>query len=311
MLKYVIKSVFSFCLIVTMIISACNNEKVTFSGETAFRYLEQQCELGVRSPGSIGHDEALVMYTDFLKQHADTLFHQNFEAYIEPENVTLDLTNIIAGFNWDKGNGLLIGAHWDTRPRADRDPNPEFRDTPILGANDGASGIAVLMHLAEILAISEPDRAVTLVFFDGEDYGYSGGLDYYCMGSEYFSKNLPIPKPAEGIIIDMIGDAELSIPVERYSYNYHPELVRRIWDIAKELGYSEFVLHLEDYIHDDHIPLNQIAGIPTIDIIDFYYPNTYSNYWHTVNDTPDKCSPKSLEIVGNVLVKYIFSNPGK
>lgn len=290
-----------------MIISSCSNDSDKFDGEIAFKYLEWQCDLGVRYPGSPGHTSAKNMITEFLIPLADTVILQNFTRYIEPEDVTLSMTNIIAGFSTDKENALLIGAHWDTRPRADRDPNPANRHRPILGANDGASGVAVLMHLAEHLSTREANRAVYLVFFDGEDYGFPETLEYYCMGSEYFAKNLPIEKPSEAIIIDMIGDAELSIPIERISYQSHPSLVKIIWNIAKERGYSEFVYKLNGEIYDDHVMLIRYGNIPSIDIIDFYYPNKFANYWHTLQDTPDKCSTKSLEIVGQVLLDYIYS----
>ena len=296
-----------FCLLIAVLLGCCSEKGPYFDGSRAFQYLQQQCDLGTRNPGSSGHDAAKKMFISFLTPLADTVFSQDFESYIEPEDVTLSLTNIVAGFKWEKGRGLLIGAHWDTRPRAEYDSNPMNRNMPILGANDGASGIAVLMHIAEHLSEKEPDRAITLVFFDGEDYGFPGSFDYYCMGSEYFAKNLPVPMPVEGIIIDMIGDADLSIPIERSSYEYHPELVRKIWDIADRRNYSEFVHYIGDDIYDDHIPLNRIANIPTIDIIDFHYPNRFMNYWHTMSDTPDKCSPKSLQIVGQVLLDYIYS----
>jgi len=286
--------------------TACR-QKTVFDGEKAFVYLQEQCDIGFRNPGSPGHQQALEYYRDFFAELADTLILQTFEQDIPDDNISFTLTNVIAGFNINGQNPLLIGAHWDTRPRADHDPIPANRTSPILGANDGASGVAVLMHLGELLRDRQPDRAVYLVLFDGEDYGYSGSLKYYCMGSEYFAKNLPVPKPTEAIIIDMIGDKELNIPIERQSYQSHPELIRALWDIAKNRGYSEFQRKFGGYIHDDHVMLIEYAGIPSVDLIDFEYPNRYRNYWHTTMDTPDKCSPRSLEVVGQVLYDYIFS----
>ncbi len=298
-------------LLVLFLIAACNSQTAKFDGERAFSFLEKQCALGPRYPGSAGHAVLRQQLIDFLKGFADTVIVQDFEQEIEIEKKTLHLTNIIAGFQidkeqMDKNESLLIGAHWDTRPRADMDPDPAKRQIPILGANDGASGVAVLMHLAELLAQAPPDRPVYLVFFDGEDYGFPGATELYCLGSQYFARHLPIPKPKEAIVIDMIGDANLTIPVERRSVNSNPLLVRKIWGLANARGYRQFVSYIGEEIYDDHVPLIEDAGIPAIDIIDFEYPDRFSNYWHTTLDTPDKCSSKSLKAVGSVLLEYIY-----
>jgi len=297
-----------FIISVLLISIACSHQNTIFNGEKALTYLQEQCDIGYRHPGSPGHQKALEYYRDFFSELADTLILQTFVQEIPDDNVAFTLTNVIAGFNPDGQNPLLIGAHWDTRPIADHDPDHQKRSTPILGANDGASGVAVLMHLSELLRNKQADRAIYLVLFDGEDSGHSGSLDYWCLGSEYFAKNLPIPKPTEAIIIDMIGDKELNIPIERQSYQSHPELVKTLWGLAKKRGYSEFQHKFGSYIHDDHIMLIEHAGIPSVDLIDFEYPNRYQNFWHTTMDTPDKCSPRSLEVVGQVLYDYIFSD---
>ncbi len=292
-------------LIISFSLFNCSDETIVFDGEKSMEYLVQQCDIGVRNPGSTGHEKAKEMYISFLKNHADTVIAQNFSQYIEPDDVTFELTNIIAGFDIEKGNSLLIGAHWDTRPRAEHAVNPADRDKPIIGANDGASGIAVLMHLAEILQTMELNRSVYLVFFDGEDYGFSGDFEYFCMGSKYFAKNLPVKNIKEAIIIDMIGDCDLSIPMERNSYRSNKKLMKKIWNIAKARGYKSYKNQLGYEIYDDHVPFIE-AGIPAIDIIDFDYPNKYKNYWHTHQDTPDKCCPESLKQIGQVLVDYLM-----
>lgn len=297
-------------LLVFVLIAACNSQTAKFDGEKAFKYLEMQCALGPRYPGSAGHTALRQHLIDFLKNRADTLIVQEFAQPRDLLKDTLHLTNIIAGFRpelemVEEATGLLIGAHYDTRPRADMDEDPAKRQTPILGANDGASGVAVLMHLAELLAQEPPDRPIYLVFFDGEDDGFPGALEYYCLGSQYFAQHLPIPRPKEAIIIDMIGDAQLTIPVERQSVNSHPILVRKLWGLAHAQKYFQFVSQIGEEIYDDHVPLIK-AGIPSVLIIDFHYPDRFNNYWHTVQDTPDKCSPKSLQIVGSVLQRYIY-----
>ncbi|MBN2601638.1 MAG: M28 family peptidase, partial [Candidatus Marinimicrobia bacterium] len=249
---------------ILLISIACNRQNTAFDGKKAYTYLQEQCDIGFRNPGSPGHQRALDYYRNFFIGLADTLILQTFEQEIPDDGVSFTLTNIVAGFNSGGENPLLIGAHWDTRPRADHDPDPKKRPLPILGANDGASGVAVLMHLGEILQKKQPNRAIYLVLFDGEDYGYSGSLAYYCMGSEYFAKNLPIPKPTEAIVIDMIGDKELHIPIERQSYSSHPKLVKKLWELAKKRNYSEFQHKFGNYIHDDHVMLIEHAGIPSV-----------------------------------------------
>ena len=293
-----------YLIMFLILIISCNNAKSEFDGEKAYEYLVQQCEIGSREPGSEGHEEAKNMYLNFFKAHADTVFAQEFDQEIAVDNVTYELTNIIAGFNTDKGSPLLLGAHWDTRPRAERDPNPALRDQPILGANDGASGVAVLMHLAELIKNVELDRTIYLVLFDAEDYGYHGDNTYFCLGSKYFVKNMPIPRPEQVIIVDMVGDAQLSIPMERYSYRSNSSLMKKLWRMGEERGYSQYKYHLGQFIYDDHVPFIE-ADIKAIDLIDFHYPNRHVNYWHTHQDTPDKCSPESLKAVGHVLYDYI------
>jgi len=301
-----VKKVYPVFFIFMFLLANCSTHSFNFDGEKAYQYLQQQCDLGARNPGSTGHNAAKELITKAVSPLADTVIFQEFESYVDSEKVTLKLRNIVAGFATQKGNPLLIGAHFDTRPRADRDPNPLNREFPIIGANDGASGVAVLLHLAELLKQNPPPRTVYLVFFDGEDYGFSGTLDYYCIGSEYFAKNLPIPKPVEAIIVDMIGDADLSIPVERNSYRSHPKLTKQLGDIAQKRGFDQFEHRLGEEIYDDHLMLIQYAGIPSVDLIDFEYPNKSTNYWHTTLDTPDKCSAKSLRVVGQVLCDYIY-----
>lgn len=288
------------------LLSCQGGSSLQFDGEKAMQYLQQQCDIGHRHPGSIGHEQAKDMYIDFLNTHADEVVIQEFDQSVPRDSVTFHLTNIVGVFAKEKGNGLVIGAHWDTRPRAEFDPNPANRDKPILGANDGASGIAVLMHLAELLKGQELNRTIYLVFFDGEDYGYHDNMEYFCMGSKYFAANLPVENITEAIIIDMIGDKNLEIPIERNSYRSNKKLIKTLWNIAEKRGYKAYKKHMGYEIYDDHVPLIEIANIPSVDLIDFTYPDKYSNYWHTQADTPDKCSGESLKQVGQVLLDFIM-----
>ena len=152
---------------------------------------------------------------------------------------------------------------------------------------------------------------IDIVFFDAEDGGFSGQPETFALGSKYFAENLPIAKPNFAIIVDMVGDKNLTIPIERISYNIAPKKVKEIWNLAEELSLPAFKKKIAQEIYDDHVPLWEIAEIPAIDIIDFQYPNMFYNHWHTQNDTPENCSPQSLGQVGNLLVNYIYGSVHK
>ena len=289
-----------------IVLSSCNKAVPNFDKENAFRYLVKQCEFGPRNPYSNGYQQCLVYLQKTLAGFADTVLLQPFVLDDLVDEKSYDLTNIIARFKVDEPEQLLIGAHWDTRPWADEDPVPEKRNDPIIGANDGASGVAVILELARILNASPPPIGITLVLFDGEDMGRSGTPKSYAQGSLAFAKDLPIEKPDEAIILDMIGDAELHIPIERYSYQQNRQLVKKLWGLAKVLSLDAFESRIEYSIYDDHVPLWAEAKIPAVDIIDFNYPNSYTNYWHTTQDLPEHCSAESLGEVGTLLVHYIY-----
>ena len=288
------------------VLSSCNNAVPNFDKGNAFRYLVEQCEFGPRNPGSNGYKQCLDYLQNTLSGFADTVLLQSFVLDDLVNEKSYDLTNIIARFKVGDPQQLLIGAHWDTRPWADEDPDTEKRNDPIIGANDGASGVAVILELARILNASPPPIGITLVLFDGEDMGRSGTPKSYAQGSLAFAKDLPIEKPDEAIILDMIGDAELHIPIERFSYQQNRQLVKKLWGLAKVLSLDAFESRIEYSIYDDHVPLWAEAKIPAVDIIDFNYPNSYTNYWHTTQDLPEHCSAESLGQVGTLLVHYIY-----
>ena len=279
--------------------------KNSFDAQRAFKILEKQCEFGPRPPGSPAHRQTQNYLFTELEKYADNVALQPHQYVVE--GVTLQLNNILAEFGPKASSvtpggpsreTLLLAAHWDTRPFADHDPNPENRDTPILGANDGASGVAVLLEIARVLKLHPPPRRIIIVLFDGEDYGRS--VDDMFIGSRYFAQNLGKWRPDYGILLDMIGDKDLRIPIERYSWNANPEFVQAIWNRAAALGLAPFQHRLGAAILDDHVPLIKV-GIPMVNIIDFTYP-----YWHTVEDTVDKCSPKSLEVVAGLVISIIY-----
>ncbi|MEE2632484.1 MAG: M28 family peptidase [Candidatus Neomarinimicrobiota bacterium] len=303
-----------FILIAIIVFGCSQQESVEvprFSGVKAFQYLEKQCEFGPRNPGSTGHKEFANYLENFLKERFDDILIQEFE-YIEPVTESLRKgKNFIVQFNQDAKYRLLIGAHWDTRAISDQDKNIEHKTLPVLGANDGGSGTAILMTLYDMFTADEPPIGIDLVFFDAEDVGRSFEGNTFAVGSEFFSKNLPIKKPDFAIIVDMVGDKQLNLPIERFSYNIAPKKVKEIWDMAEDLSLNAFEKRIVEEIYDDHVPLWENAQIPAIDIIDFKYPNLFYNHWHTQQDIPENCSPKSLEQVGTLLLNYIYVSDHK
>tara|TARA_B100001250_G_C19810340_1_gene795416 strand:+ start:2169 stop:3092 length:924 start_codon:yes stop_codon:yes gene_type:complete len=301
------KKTFLNSLFLAVIFLGCQSSVPRFDEDNAFSYLVAQCDFGPRNPGSDGYYACLNYLITELEQFADEIILQDFSYQEERYNNRYNLENIIARFNPDAEFQTIISAHWDTRPWADQEDARKDQNQPIIGANDGASGVAVLLELARIMGENPPPIGVNLVFFDGEDMGVPGENETYCQGSRYFAKNLPIPRPNEAINLDMVGDKQLVLPIERYSLEYHPTLVRYLWDRAKEMGLDAFIGRVDYAIYDDHIPLNEIAGIPSINIIDFKYPNSYANFWHTMNDVPENCSEESLGQVGDLMVDYIYN----
>jgi len=285
----------------------CGPSGPDFDEDHAFEYLVAQCDFGPRNPGSEGYYACLDFIINELDQSADDIILQDFRYQEQRYRKRYDLQNIIARFNPDASFQTIISAHWDTRPWADQEDNRRDRNQPIIGANDGASGVAVLLELAKIMGETPPPIGVNLVFFDGEDLGVPGENETYCQGSRYFAKNLPIPRPDEAINLDMVGDKQLHIPVEKYSLEYNPNLVRYLWGRADDMGLDAFDITPQYAIYDDHVRLHEIAGIPAIDLIDFKYPNPYANFWHTMNDVPENCSAESLEQVGKLMVDYIYN----
>ncbi len=276
-----------------------------FDSQKAFAFLVRQCEIGPRNPGSEGHRKGRDYLQATLAQYADSVRTQPFPLRFGRPEQTEEAYNIIARFQPEKKERILLCAHWDTRPWADEDPDPKNHDTPVLGANDGASGVAVLLEVARLLHKHQAPVGVDIVLFDGEDAGTSGSMNSWAQGSQYFARTLaPQDRPVFGVLIDMIGDADLVITKEANSLAAARPVVEKVWKIAQDLGCTAFKPELGSSIMDDHIPLLQV-GIPCIDLIDLDYP-----YWHTISDTPDKCSASSLDQVGRVLVHLIYTHEG-
>jgi len=267
-----------------------------FDGARALALLESQVAMGPRCPGSPGHRRARGWLLEQLAAAgARDITVDDFAG--DCAGVPVPLSNIAADLGPRGDAPVLLAAHWDTRPWADRDPDPARRNEPIPGANDGASGVAVVLEVARV---ARPAVPVRVVLFDGEDLG----RDHvgYSQGARRFAGRLRGVLPRWGLLLDMVGDAVLEIPREAYSERHAGEIVRKVWDAARALGHEAvFVDRPGPGIKDDHLALIE-AGVPMVDLIDFDYP-----WWHTLGDTPDRCSAASLEAVGRVVTATLES----
>jgi len=292
---------FSFFLL-TILFSSCQGQNIPeFDEQNAFEHLKKQCQFGPRVPGTPAHLNCRDYLVATLKKYADRVTLQPFRVTISQNQSTVTCYNIIANFQSGKPGRVLLCAHWDTRPWADQDPDPANHDKPVPGASDGASGVAVLLELARIIHATPPKYGVDIVLFDAEDFGRYGQNDTWAQGSKQFAQHMvKTYHPEFAILLDLIGDADQQLYIEQNSYRYARKIVDRVWNIAEQLGVTEFVPEVKFDVYDDHLNLLEI-GIPAIDIIDFDY-----KYWHTVSDTPDKCSPQSLANVGKVLLGVLY-----
>ncbi|MCR4439012.1 MAG: M28 family peptidase [bacterium] len=280
---------------------SCSAQLPQFDERKAYEHLLRQVAFGPRAPGTPGHRACLEYLTMELEKYADKVTQQKFQHTFGPERRTVVMSNIIANFWSEKTKRVLLCAHWDTRPWADHDPDPANRATSIPGANDGASGVAVLLEIARLLKAHEPRFGVDIVLFDGEDCGQEGDDRTWAIGSRHFAESKdPRYRPLFGILLDMVGDADLEIYIEQHSQESAPDVVSLVWARAAELGVTEFIRRPKYALVDDHVPLLR-AGIRCIDIIDYDYP-----YWHTLADTPDKCSAESLGKVGRVVLSVLY-----
>jgi len=279
----------AFLLVISLLLFILlfrNNKQ--FNENRAFRDIEKQLSFGPRIPGSLAHKKTINYISnninDNWKVEIDSGTYYNHE-----------ITNIIAKNNNNTDDLLILGAHYDTRMYADADPLLENRTNPVLGANDGASGVALLLELSRVIP-KNIEKNIWLVFFDAEDQGNIPGWDWI-LGSTYFVNNMQA-SPKSVIIVDMIGDKDLNIYKEK---NSSIDLTNEIWSIANEIGYSNYFIPEYKYsMLDDHTPFIN-AGFKAINIIDFDY-----KYWHTIQDDIENVSPNSLNIVGSTLLEWLI-----
>ncbi len=286
----------------------------SFSGENAFSLVEKQLSFGPRNPNSEGHQKQRDWMISFLKPLADTVYIQDIDLKAFDGKI-LHSTNIIASFNYKYKKRMFVAAHWDTRPFADQDIENENK--PILGANDGASGVAILMELAKVLKENKTTKGIDLILFDAEDYGQPSNSEFpymedsYCLGSQYWSKNPHTENYTAqfGILLDMVGAKDAVFTQEGYSRKFANNYLQKVWTYAGIIGYGKyFSKQKTNPITDDHFYVNTIANIPTIDIL--HYDRTTSSgfgrYWHTHNDNIDAVDTQTLKAVGQTLTQIIY-----
>jgi glutaminyl-peptide cyclotransferase len=295
--------------------------KTAFDGQAALGFAKAQLDFGPRVPGTPAHEKAGDWIVAEMKKRTDSVIVQSW-TQTTAKGVKLPLRNILARFNPTATQRVLYLTHWDTRPTADEDPNLGAKTQSFPAANDGASGVGMFVAMADVFKKTPPSVGVDLLFVDGEDWGgfdpdTTGVYRDAVFGSQYFADHLPSPdyKPLYGALFDMIGDADLQIYQEANSVQMAPEVVNRVWTTAAELGYGKyFINQVGQQITDDHLPLLK-KGLRVIDIIDIQFgvlPKVHDaftpvspNYHHTTQDTFDKISAKSLQVVGDVAVTLV------
>ncbi len=284
-------------MLATLVLPVSCAGKSNVNGDRLMSRVRLQCDAGPRVVGTEAHARVLEWIATEAARCGGRVERQSFADSALGREVTL--TNVIARFGPSGGRRILFCAHFDSRPWCDRDPDPAFHDQPVPGANDGASGVAVLLELAELMKVTPPPVGVDLVFFDGEDMGTDERPEEFCLGSRGYAARLPAPgdpsRPVAGFLLDMVGDRDLEVFHERNSVERAANLTALVAEAARATGARSFRDETKWSIIDDHVPLLD-AGLPTVDVIDFDYPA-----WHTHRDTPDQVSAASLSEVARVV----------
>lgn len=289
-----------------------------FNADSAYHYIQSQVNFGPRVPNTTEHDACGDYLAQILQSHGATVTNQyaDVTAY---DGTILKARNIIGSFDPENKKRVALFAHWDTRPWADNDKDEANHYTPILGANDGASGVGVLLEIARQIQKQQPSIGIDIIFFDAEDYGtpqfYKGNHaeDTWCLGSQYWSR-VPHTEGYNarfGILLDMVGGKDATFWQEGFSSEYAPSLVKKVWNKAARLGYGNYFIDQKGgYVTDDHLYVNRIAKIPTIDIIPTQETDEtsgFGSFWHTVNDNMDVIDKSTLKAVGQTVMEVIYN----
>lgn len=287
-----------------------------FSADSAYAFVERQLSFGFRTPGSKGQADCAEYLRRTMAQWCDTVISQPFSTTLW-NGQTVKGVNIIASLDPDKSDRIMLCAHWDSRLWADHDPDESNHRKPILGANDGASGVATLMEMARTMSTMRPSVGIDFIFFDIEDQGMPEWADEdyqdntWCKGSQYWAQNphRPYYRAIYAILLDMVGTAQPRFTKEEISRRYAPSLMDKVWRVAAATGHaSTFVDQKTDAILDDHLYVNQIANIPTIDIVQNNTDCSFFPLWHTLGDNLDSIDPQSMKTVADVLLKTIYAD---
>jgi len=320
-----------FIILLSCLLFSCGNEAPkkkkkapskavevpSFNADTAFYFIAQQVAFGPRVPNTKGHNDCADYLIEKLESYADTVIVQ--EAQLTAfDGTILDSKNIIASFKPLRAKRVMLCAHWDTRPFADQDD--ENQNIPIEGANDGGSGVGVLLEIARQFSMNKPDVGVDIILFDSEDYGQPSDSDLpyvehsYCLGSQYWAQNLHKPNyyAKYGILLDMVGGKDAIFTQELVSRTFAKSVVRKVWNAAANIGYgNQFRFQETNLIIDDHLYINNFAKgrVPTIDIIE-YNPSTESHFyehWHTHEDKLENIDKNTLKAVGQTVMQVVYS----
>ena len=331
--------ILSFIVVGTLLLascSACNSSKTItkdsqesstimsytqispeFDADSAFLFTKQQVEFGPRVPNSAAHKACGDFLVSKLKQYGAEVIEQKatLKTY---DGISLDARNIIGVYNPDTEKRILLFAHWDTRPFADQDKDKTMRTQPILGANDGGSGVGVLLEVARQINETPIDIGIDIIFFDAEDWGqpnyetnYVQG-DWYCLGSQFWAENPHIPnyRANFGILLDMVGAKDATFYKEGYSVQYASNVTEKIWNVASQLGYGSFFINKRGgYITDDHVPVNQLHRAPSVNIIHTSEDSShgFGEFWHTHNDDMNVIDRSTLKAVGQTVMEVLFT----
>lgn len=289
----------------------------SFNADTAYYFIQRQMDFGPRVPNTEAHDRCEAYLSSTLKGYTPNVIIQRgkVRAY---NGTVLNMENIMASFNPDMKTRIFLAAHWDSRPFADHDPDPARRMLPVPAANDGASGVGVLLEVARQLNRQSPPVGVDIVLLDVEDYGppederSQDSDEEWGLGAQYWAGNPHVPgyRARYGILLDMVGAADARFPEEYFSNYYAPDIVNKVWTIARDLGYQHYFVTDEGaMINDDHYFINTIMHVPTIDIIDLRPTSsngTFFEQWHTTHDDMSIIDKSTLKVVGQVVLTVIY-----
>ena len=325
----------SFLLLLSFALTGCKNQnqasavqdtdtiavtQVQFNADSAYASVVAQCDFGPRVPGSAAHDRCGDYIVARFKALGLSVSEQRADQKAWDGKV-LHTRNIIAAYRPELSDRIIICTHWESRPWADADPDSSLHRQPVMAANDGASGVAVMLEVARKLEELKPELGIDFICFDSEDYGMpywaetddvADGSDW-CLGSQYWAAHPHVPgyKARFGILLDMVGGRDARFCFEGISMRYASEVMVHVWDAAGRAGASQlFLAEQGGYAQDDHVPMNEVAGIPTIDIIPYVEgEHTFGETWHTTQDTPENISRETLKGVGQTLLQFLSEKP--